>query len=114
MMGRCAPSRPLFTLRSGRIATAATLIAMIGGLVERLRNCRHIKSLHSTFSRLVEINTVSDTGDTARAADAMAARLRSARFTARRYGFQPAPRKGNLVAAPRAGAKNQSYCLLLS
>jgi acetylornithine deacetylase/succinyl-diaminopimelate desuccinylase-like protein len=51
------------------------------------------------YKELVEINTVTATGDTARAADAMAARLRAAGFPdADVHVFKPAPRKGNLVA----------------
>src|SRR5437763_7058712 len=59
------------------------------------------------YKELVEINTVTATGDTAAAAQAMAARLTSAG-----YGdgdvrvFTPAPRKGNLIARLRgSGAK---------
>jgi acetylornithine deacetylase/succinyl-diaminopimelate desuccinylase-like protein len=51
------------------------------------------------YKELVEINTVTETGDTGRAADAMAARLRAAGFEgADVQVFKPAPRKGNLVA----------------
>jgi acetylornithine deacetylase/succinyl-diaminopimelate desuccinylase-like protein len=51
------------------------------------------------YKELVEINTVTETGDTGRAADAMAARLRAAGFAdADVRVFKPAPRKGNLVA----------------
>src|SRR5882724_9800683 len=51
------------------------------------------------YKELVEINTVTATGDTARAAEAMAARLKAAGFAdADVHAFQPAPRKGNLVA----------------
>src|SRR5450631_4205433 len=51
------------------------------------------------YKELVEINTVTATGDTAQAAEAMAARLRAAAFAeADVHVFQPAPRKGNLVA----------------
>jgi acetylornithine deacetylase/succinyl-diaminopimelate desuccinylase-like protein len=51
------------------------------------------------YKELVEINTVTETGDTGRAADAMAARLRAAGFAgADVQVFKPAPRKGNLVA----------------
>ena len=51
------------------------------------------------YKELVEINTVTPTGDTAKAADAMAARLRAAGFAgADVQVFNPAPRKGNLVA----------------
>jgi acetylornithine deacetylase/succinyl-diaminopimelate desuccinylase-like protein len=59
------------------------------------------------YKELVEINTVTETGDTGRAADAMAARLRAAGFPAADVQvFKPAPRKGNLVARLRGtGAK---------
>jgi acetylornithine deacetylase/succinyl-diaminopimelate desuccinylase-like protein len=51
------------------------------------------------YKELVEINTVTPTGDTGVAADAMAARLRAAGFTGSDLQvFKPAPRKGNLVA----------------
>ncbi len=51
------------------------------------------------YKELVEINTVTPTGDTAKAAEAMAARLRAAGFAgADVQVFNPAPRKGNLVA----------------
>jgi acetylornithine deacetylase/succinyl-diaminopimelate desuccinylase-like protein len=51
------------------------------------------------YKELVEINTVTPTGDTGKAAEAMAARLRAAGFAgADVQVFNPAPRKGNLVA----------------
>ncbi|HSW84503.1 MAG TPA: M20/M25/M40 family metallo-hydrolase [Usitatibacter sp.] len=51
------------------------------------------------YKELVEINTVTDTGDTARAADAMEARLLAAGYPREDvHVFHPAPRKGNLVA----------------
>src|SRR5713101_2908206 len=54
------------------------------------------------YKELVEINTVTATGDTAQAAGAMAARLKAAGFAdADVHAFQPAPRKGNLVARLR-------------
>src|SRR5258708_5173973 len=54
------------------------------------------------YKELVEINTVTATGDTARAAEAMAARLRTAGFSESDVQvFTPAPRKGNLVARLR-------------
>jgi acetylornithine deacetylase/succinyl-diaminopimelate desuccinylase-like protein len=60
-----------------------------------------------TYKELVEINTVTNTGDTGRAADAMAARLLAAGFPAGDvHVFRPAPRKGNVVARLRGtGAK---------
>jgi acetylornithine deacetylase/succinyl-diaminopimelate desuccinylase-like protein len=57
------------------------------------------KLYFDVFKELVEIDTTTATGDTARAADAMAARLREAGFPeADIHVFSPAPRKGNLVA----------------
>src|ERR1700676_4495325 len=51
------------------------------------------------YKELVEINTVTPTGDTGKAAEAMAARLRAAGYAGSDVqGFNPAPRKGNLVA----------------
>src|SRR6266567_137702 len=51
------------------------------------------------YRELVEINTVTGTGDTGKAAEAMAARLRAAGYTGPDLQvFNPAPRKGNLVA----------------
>src|SRR5215469_12249771 len=59
------------------------------------------------FKDLIEINTVTATGDTARAAEAMAARLRAAGFAGSDVQvLSPAPRKGNLVARLRgSGAR---------
>ena len=51
------------------------------------------------YKEIVEINTVTPTGDTSKAAEAMAARLRAAGYSgADVQVFNPAPRKGNLVA----------------
>jgi acetylornithine deacetylase/succinyl-diaminopimelate desuccinylase-like protein len=51
------------------------------------------------YKELVEINTVTPTGDTGVAAEAMAARFRAAGFDGSDVQvFHPAPRKGNLVA----------------
>lgn len=53
---------------------------------------------YDIYKELVEINTVTATGDTAKAAEAMAARLRAAGFADGDVQvLQPAPRKGNLV-----------------
>lgn len=51
------------------------------------------------FRELVEINTTDSVGDTTRAAEAMAARLRAAGFPAADVQvLAPHPKKGNLVA----------------
>jgi len=65
------------------------------------------------YKELVEINTVTETGDTGRAADAMAARLRAAGFAgADVQVFKPAPRKGNLVARLRGTGARKPILLL--
>src|SRR5690349_17463775 len=65
------------------------------------------------YKELIEINTVTATGDTARAAEAMAARLRSAGFAeADVHVFLPAPRKGNLVARLHGTGKRKPILLL--
>jgi acetylornithine deacetylase/succinyl-diaminopimelate desuccinylase-like protein len=65
------------------------------------------------FKELVEINTVTATGDTAAAADAMATRLRAAGFPeADLHVFKPAPRKGNLVARLRGTGTAKPIMLL--
>jgi acetylornithine deacetylase/succinyl-diaminopimelate desuccinylase-like protein len=65
------------------------------------------------FKELVEINTVTATGDTADAAEAMAVRLRSAGFGGSDLQvFTPAPRKGNLVARLRGTGARKPILLL--
>ena len=59
----------------------------------------HQRLARDIYKELLEINTVTATGDTAKAAEAMAARLRAAGFPAGDVRvFTPAPRKGNMVA----------------
>jgi len=54
---------------------------------------------HDIYKELLEINTVTATGDTAKAAEAMAVRLRAAGFPESDvHVFKPTPSKGNLVA----------------
>jgi acetylornithine deacetylase/succinyl-diaminopimelate desuccinylase-like protein len=65
------------------------------------------------FKELVEIDTVTATGDTGRAADAMAARLRAAGFSADDVQvFKSAPRKGNLVARLRGTGARRPILLM--
>src|SRR5215208_2049347 len=65
------------------------------------------------YQELIEINTVTATGDTLRAAEAMAARLRAAGFDpADVQVLSPAPRKGNLVARLRGTGTRKPLLLL--
>jgi acetylornithine deacetylase/succinyl-diaminopimelate desuccinylase-like protein len=65
------------------------------------------------YKELVEINTVTATGDTARAAEAMAAHLHAAGFGDTDVQlFRPAPHKGNLVARLRGTGARKPILLL--
>jgi acetylornithine deacetylase/succinyl-diaminopimelate desuccinylase-like protein len=65
------------------------------------------------YKELVEINTVTPTGDTLKAAEAMAARLRAAGFAgADLQVFNSAPRKGNLVARLRGTGARKPILLM--
>jgi Acetylornithine deacetylase/Succinyl-diaminopimelate desuccinylase and related deacylases len=65
------------------------------------------------YKELIEINTVTATGDTAQAAQAMAARLRTGGFPeADVHAFSPAPRKGNLVARLRGTGARKPILLV--
>jgi acetylornithine deacetylase/succinyl-diaminopimelate desuccinylase-like protein len=65
------------------------------------------------YKELVEINTVTATGDTVRAAEAMAARLKAAGFAeADIHAFSPAPHKGNLVARLRGSGARKPILLV--
>ena len=73
----------------------------------------HQKLALDIYKELVEINTVTATGDTARAAEAMAARLRAAGFAeADVQVFKPAARKGNVVARLRGSGARKPILLL--
>jgi acetylornithine deacetylase/succinyl-diaminopimelate desuccinylase-like protein len=65
------------------------------------------------YKELVEIDTTTATGDTRQAAEAMAARLRTAGFAGDDVQvFSPAPRKGNLVARLRGNGERKPILLL--
>jgi acetylornithine deacetylase/succinyl-diaminopimelate desuccinylase-like protein len=65
------------------------------------------------YKELIEINTVTATGDTAKAAEAMAARLRAAGFPDTDvHAFSPAPLKGNLVARLRGTGARKPILLV--
>jgi acetylornithine deacetylase/succinyl-diaminopimelate desuccinylase-like protein len=65
------------------------------------------------YQELIEINTVTATGDTLRAAEAIAARLRAAGFDpADVQVLSPGPRKGNLVARLRGTGARKPILLV--
>jgi acetylornithine deacetylase/succinyl-diaminopimelate desuccinylase-like protein len=78
----------------------------------QVRDARQQRAL-DIFKELVEVNTVTATGDTARAAETAAARLRAAGFgESDLQVFTPAPRKGNLVARLRGSGARKPILLL--
>jgi acetylornithine deacetylase/succinyl-diaminopimelate desuccinylase-like protein len=73
----------------------------------------HQQLARDILAELIEINTVTATGDTAKAAEAMAARLRAAGFSgADVQVFTPVPHKGNLVARLRGTGARKPILLL--
>jgi hypothetical protein len=79
--------------------TFSALVSLAGAVASAQTLSPRQQRAVDIYKELVEINTVTATGDTARAADAMAARLRAAGFPdADVQVFKPAPHKGNLVA----------------
>jgi acetylornithine deacetylase/succinyl-diaminopimelate desuccinylase-like protein len=95
------------------------IFALCGMLVAGLGSAgahaltEHQQLALAIFKELVEINTVTATGDTERAAEAMAARLRAAGFAGPDVQvLVSAPRKGNLVARLRGTGKRKPILLL--
>jgi acetylornithine deacetylase/succinyl-diaminopimelate desuccinylase-like protein len=68
---------------------------------------------HDIYKELVEIDTTTATGDTKRAAEALAARLKAAGFADEDVRvLSPAPRKGNLVARLHGTGKRKPILLV--
>jgi acetylornithine deacetylase/succinyl-diaminopimelate desuccinylase-like protein len=88
-------SRNGFVVRA--TVLAAALLAVGNASAEGLTPQQELA--HDVYKELVEIDTTTATGDTKRAAEAMAARLKAAGFPDEDvHAFSPAPRKGDLVA----------------
>ena len=93
--------------KSGVTIGGAVLALLLAAVAQAQPKNAQEQLAFDIYKELVEINTVTATGDTGRAADAMASRLLAAGFpTEDVQVFKPAPRKGNLVARLRgSGAK---------
>jgi acetylornithine deacetylase/succinyl-diaminopimelate desuccinylase-like protein len=108
-------SRSEIVLRPGRLLAAAltSLCLSISAAVaaEGLNPVQ--QRVFDIYKELIEINTVTATGDTLQAAEAMAARLRTSGFPeADVRVLSPAPRKGNLVARLRGTGARKPILLL--
>jgi acetylornithine deacetylase/succinyl-diaminopimelate desuccinylase-like protein len=98
-------------LRKLLVSSAIALTSLASATAQPLT--RHQQLALDIYRELVEINTVVGVGDTARAAEAMAARLRSAGFAGTDVQvLVSAPRKGNLVARLRGTGKRRPILLL--
>jgi acetylornithine deacetylase/succinyl-diaminopimelate desuccinylase-like protein len=108
------PVRRHAWLRSSAALCAAAALTLAFGAREPAHALTPQQQLaYDVYKELVEINTVTDGGDTARAADAMAARLLAAGFdSADVQVFKPAPRKGNLVARLHGSGARKPMLLL--
>ena len=92
-------------------ATLASTLIACAAVAETLTPQQQFA--YDIYKELVEINTVTATGDTAKAAEAMAARLRAAGFADGEVQvLQPAPRKGNLVVRLRGTGARKPILLL--
>ena len=102
----------IWKLRS--VLLSATLVStLIAGAAVAETLTPQQQFAYDIYKELVEINTVTATGDTAKAAEAMAARLRAAGFADGEVQvFQPAPRKGNLVVRLRGTGTRKPILLL--
>jgi acetylornithine deacetylase/succinyl-diaminopimelate desuccinylase-like protein len=110
------PAMPSVRATRGAMVGLATIIVAICFLRPAIAQARSAEQQLAVdiFKELIEINTVTATGDTQRAAEAMALRLRAAGFSAEdAQVLSPAPRKGNLVARLR-GTGEQKPMLLLA
>jgi len=96
-------------------AIAITAIALIGASLAAGAQplTSHQQLARDIFKELVEINTVTATGDTLVAAQAMADRLKAAGFADSDVRvLSPAPSKGNLVARLRGTGARKPILLL--
>lgn len=108
-------------MRVPRACQLATLL--LAGLFVTITSARrnahageltaHQQLTRDIFRELVEIDTTQSKGDTAKAAEAMAAHLRAAGFAGPDVQvFGPAPRKGNLIARLRGSGARKPILLL--
>lgn len=94
------------------LAVASTCLTSSGAAAVEGLNPNQQRAF-DIYKELIEINTVTATGDTLKAAEAMAARLRAGGFPeADVRVLSPAPRKGNLVARLRGTGARKPILLL--
>src|ERR1700761_1711438 len=113
LVSRSAPRRRPGVLAALGIAVILAMLWQPAKATETEGLTPSQKLAFDIYKELIEIKTVTATGDTAKAAEAMAARLRTAGFAEDDvHAFSPAPRKGNLVARLRGTGKRKPILLI--
>ena len=92
---------------------APAFVLVVAGVATAQAPAPELAEFRAIYQELVEINTTDSVGDTAKAAQAMAARLKAAGFPeADVQVLSSAPRKGNLVARLRGSGGGKPLLLL--
>lgn len=95
------------------LAAAIAALVLGGGVATAAGLAPQQQLSYDIYKELVEIDTTTATGDTAKAAEALAARLKAAGIPeADVQVFSPAPRKGNLVARLRGSGARKPILLV--
>ncbi|MGZ5829706.1 MAG: M20/M25/M40 family metallo-hydrolase, partial [Xanthobacteraceae bacterium] len=95
-----------------RGVTIAILLSIAPAIAQEQLSPR-LLAFRDIYKELVEINTTDSAGDTAQAAEAMAARLRNAGFPAADVQvLSSGPRKGNMVARLRGTGARKPILLI--
>src|SRR5262245_50911553 len=88
-------------------------LSIIGIVIMLLSDSEDDRLARDIYRELIEINTTDSVGDTTKAAEAMAARLRTAGFPETDiHVLGPNARKGNLVARYRGAGRRKPLLLL--
>lgn len=96
-----------------RLAIVLLLTPLLAGTAASQEATPSQKAFREIYQELVEINTSNSAGDTLRAADAMAARLKAGGFpSADVQVISSGPRKGNLVARLRGTGARKPILLI--
>jgi acetylornithine deacetylase/succinyl-diaminopimelate desuccinylase-like protein len=96
-----------------RLTTSVLMASFVAGIVGAVAQTPQQRAFRELYRELIEIDTTDATGDTLKAAEAMAARLRATGFPADDIRVvSTGPRKGNLVARLRGTGARKPMLLL--
>src|SRR5262245_19158434 len=99
--------------RSTRVAAAVAALIFSTATMAQQKLTETQQLARDIYQELVEINTSQSVGDTYKASQAMAARLKAAGFAdADVQTFETAPKRGNLVARLKGTGKQKPILLL--